>query len=130
MATLEELLGGGDHAEHADDHMDIMESRRDLRRLLFSKKVDERKQFEERLQAMVSAMEAKYNANLRADTGSIIECPVCSKKFKKATYHKVFCSNQKTHGAENCKDRYWNTVDEKRRNRAKEWAPGKGLIIP
>lgn len=122
-----ENIDNSNESERADEHLEIQESKRNLRQLIFGNKLDERKKSEERLQNMVSAMEAKYKHNLIAATGSIIECPVCSKKFKKATYHKVFCSNQKTHGPENCKDRYWNTVDERRRERAKTWASGKGL---
>lgn len=67
----------------------------------------------------VSAMRAQYDANRAAKTGSHVNCPVCGVSFKKTTYHKVFCSNQKTQrGRSSCKDQYWNTVDEKRYERA------------
>lgn len=107
-----EIDCGGDHAEHLDDQMECMES-------LASSS----------LSASISTMEVKYNKNLKAPTGTIIECPVCNKKFNKATYHKVFCSNQKTGGPDNCKDRYWNTVDEKRRFRAMTWNTSKGWFL-
>lgn len=54
-----------------------------------------------------------------AKVGEMIACPNCRKMHKKTTYHKVFCNNQKTHpGKRSCKDRYWNTVDATRTERA------------
>ena len=42
-----------------------------------------------------------YHANKDAKVGSIIECPVCHKPFKKIQYSQAFCSGE-------CKDRFWN----------------------
>lgn len=65
-------------------------------------------------------MRARYVKATNAKTGSTIACPTCGKSMKKSTYNKVFCSNGRTRGRgrSNCKDRYWNTVDEVRSERA------------
>jgi len=56
----------------------------------------------------------KRLADMEANTGSIIICPVCKKKIRKRSYQHVFCSNR---GQGNCKDAYWNTVDPSRMDR-------------
>lgn len=61
--------------------------------------------------------EKLYKIAKDAETGCTIKCPWCEKLIVKKTYHKIFCSNQKTHGKNNCKDKYWNnTQDQKRQN--------------
>lgn len=45
-----------------------------------------------------------YKTNKQAKTGTIIECPVCHKKFKKIQYSQAFCCGH-------CKDKYHNMVD-------------------
>jgi hypothetical protein len=63
-----------------------------------------------------------YEVAKAAKVGSMIACPNCKKMHKKTTYHKIFCSNQRTKpGRRNCKDRYWNTTDEVRRERAGQY---------
>lgn len=42
-----------------------------------------------------------YHDNKGAPIGTIIECPVCHKKFEKKQYSQAFCSLE-------CKDRFWN----------------------
>lgn len=64
------------------------------------------------------AMDQLYARAKAARVGSMIACPTCGKEHLKTTYHKVFCSNGKTKRGGNCKDRYWNTVDEERSERA------------
>ena len=56
-----------------------------------------------------------YDRNKSAKVGAKIHCPVCGKESIKTTYHKIFC------GRPRCKDLYWNTVDVKRRERAKRY---------
>ena len=56
-------------------------------------------------------MKTIYDASKRAKTGGTIQCPYCGNKHMKTTYHKVFCSNAKTKGRNNCKDNFWNKVD-------------------
>lgn len=51
--------------------------------------------------------------------GSWTGCPVCGKEFRKKTKHHTFCSNGRQKKGGNCKDRYWNTVDEGRKERGK-----------
>jgi hypothetical protein len=51
-----------------------------------------------------------YEAAKAAKVGSLIVCPTCQIRHTKTTYHKIFCSNAKTHGRKNCKDIYWNLV--------------------
>ena len=45
-----------------------------------------------------------YKTNKQAKTGTIIECPVCHKRFKKIQYSQAFCCGR-------CKDKYHNMVD-------------------
>ena len=45
-----------------------------------------------------------------AEVGATIQCAQCRKRITKKTYHKVFCSNARTHGRKNCKDLYHNRV--------------------
>jgi len=58
----------------------------------------------------VDHMKIMYKAANKAKVGDKIKCPYCKKKIIKTTYHKIFCSNRKTNGKENCKDYYWNAV--------------------
>jgi len=61
----------------------------------------------------------RYTVASEAKIGTTIHCPVCNKAIVKTTYHKIFCSNGKTRKGGNCKDKYWNRVDENRSFRAK-----------
>ncbi len=63
-------------------------------------------------------MRAAYQAARQAKVGSMIECPTCRREVRKRSYQQVFCSNK---GRANCKDRYWNTVDDVRTARAREF---------
>lgn len=71
----------------------------------------------------VELFKRRYEEAKNAPIGSQIVCPTCGNKHKKTTYHKIFDSNGKTKKGKgnNCKDEYWNTVDPKRRARAKEY---------
>lgn len=66
-----------------------------------------------------------YNIARQAEVGATICCPWCTKRIVKRTYNRTFCSNQRTHGRNNCKDRFWNNVSDKRRERAQEVNAGK-----
>lgn len=75
------------------------------------READRQQSFQEKRDLYTIAREAKV--------GTMIKCPNCKTLHKKTTYHKVFCSNQKTKpGRRSCKDRYWNTVDATRMERA------------
>ena len=63
-------------------------------------------------------MIARYQAARSAPNRSMIKCPTCGEEHQKTTYHKVFCSNSRTHGKNNCKDKYWNFSDMQRHMKA------------
>lgn len=70
----------------------------------------------ERLNEKINLLKSRYQKARSAKIGKIIECPVCRKKFVKEIYNKIFCSNQRNHkGSSSCKDIYWNTIDERKR---------------
>jgi len=80
---------------------------------------------DERLAERVALMKQRYLAAKGASVGSTVVCPTCGRSHTKTTYHKVFCSNQKRKTRKvkgeqktSCKDQYWNTVDDTRRERA------------
>jgi len=56
-------------------------------------------------------MKSLYDIAKAAALNSEIRCPGCGQRHFKETYQKVFCRNK---GKDNCKDHYWNTVDEVR----------------
>lgn len=58
-----------------------------------------------------------------AKVGDFVQCPACGRRFEKKSYNQVFCSNAKTKLSNNCKDRYWNTVDPKKRNNTTRISP-------
>lgn len=58
-------------------------------------------------------MREKYIINKECIVGEEIKCVVCNKLFKKKTKQQVFCGGR---GNTKCKDKYWNTVDTKKRN--------------
>lgn len=58
-----------------------------------------------------------------AKVGDIIECPGCNKDFVKKTYNQVFCNNINSKVSNNCKDKYWNTVDPRKRNNTTRISP-------
>ena len=64
--------------------------------------------------------------NERAQVGTIINCPVCNKSFRKMTYNHVFCSNgRNTKGRSSCKDTYWNCLATEKSFTENEQRAGK-----
>ena len=59
-------------------------------------------------------MQRLYNINKKLFVGDLCFCPACNTAFIKESYQQVFCKS--TSNKTKCKDRYWNTVDENRRN--------------
>jgi hypothetical protein len=57
------------------------------------------------------SMKSLYDTAKAAPVGSKILCPTCRRSHRKTSYQKIFCCNT---GRGNCKDRYWNSVDELR----------------
>jgi hypothetical protein len=69
-------------------------------------------EFEQKYDGRKKNLERRYQIARNAKVGSTISCPVCSRSIVKTTYHKVFCSNNKTlRGRSSCKDQYWNFVN-------------------
>lgn len=65
-------------------------------------------------------MKDVYNKNKSAKIGQECNCPSCGSKFIKSNYQQSFCkSKPKTQ----CKDKYWNTVDPKKRNNTTRISP-------
>jgi hypothetical protein len=58
---------------------------------------------------------AAWDRAKKAPGGSVIPCPVCHRRFRKLRWGHVFCRHK---GQGNCKDRFWNTVNDDRRERA------------
>lgn len=61
-------------------------------------------------------MAAAYQAARQTKTGSRIECPACQRELIKRSYQHVFCRSK---GKGNCKDFFWNQLDDTRLARAK-----------
>ena len=72
-------------------------------------------------QRSIADMQAAYTSAKSSAIGSQVHCPTCGKLHTKTTYHKVFCSNSRTRKGGNCKDVYWNSVDEIRAERANKY---------
>lgn len=54
----------------------------------------------------------RYKVASKAEIGTTINCPTCNKELLKNTYNRIFNSTK-------CKNKYWNTVDDVRRARAR-----------
>ena len=52
-----------------------------------------------------------------ADEGQEVICPQCKQKYTKTSPQQAFCSNGRGDERQNCKDRYWNLHDPKRKAR-------------
>jgi hypothetical protein len=82
------------------------------------------------LAQVVADMRARYAVAKAAKVGTVIECACCGKQVLKTSYQMAFCSNGKNRknqllGNNNCKDRYWNLTDDKRRGHAIDKGYGK-----
>lgn len=64
-----------------------------------------------RLHFTIRDMLDRYVAAKAAKVGTQILCPCCGKRLTKRSYQHKFCNTR-------CKDQYWNTVDDTRRERA------------
>ena len=60
-------------------------------------------------------MRLLYQRAKIAPVGAVVACPVCAKDVHKVHKGQAFCSRR---GRGNCKDRFWNTVNDERRERA------------
>lgn len=94
-------------AEALSENLDVCASEEEIIRNLIEYR--DHADFSHNKKLYLQAQEAKV--------GTEIRCPWCGKKHKKTSYQKVFCSNYKTKGKKNCKDMFWNHVDDMRRER-------------
>lgn len=69
----------------------------------------------------IDRMLNQYNKNKPIAKGGLVRCPSCNKLFVKKTPTHSFCSNGRNKKGGNCKDRFWNTVSDERRERAKAY---------
>jgi len=60
----------------------------------------------------ITKMKECYNTNKDSSKGSLCSCPSCNTEFTKGFYQQIFC---KSKPGTQCKDKYWNTVDPKKR---------------
>ena len=105
----------GNWAGDADEAADIRDDKRELTALLTTQSQE----------AKIQQSKAQYQLNKEAAVGSTIVCPSCGKKFFKALYNKLFCSNQTSSSQSNCKDLYWNSTEPKRRRRGNDFLKAK-----
>lgn len=61
-----------------------------------------------------------YKIAKGAEVGKKVFCPSCGSFFVKEHYQQAFC---KTKGGTVCKDKYWNTVDPRKRNNSTRISP-------
>lgn len=57
--------------------------------------------------------------NRLSKVGSSLVCPSCNAEFIKETYQQVFCNQ--------CKDKYWNTVDPSERKNTTRISPSSAI---
>lgn len=100
---------GSDQAEHADEAMDIVETKAEIQALMRERQVED----------SVNLARRRYSIAKAAKTGESVTCPSCAKSFQKRSYQQAFCSNK---GSGNCKDLYWNVTVPERRIRANRFA--------
>lgn len=62
----------------------------------------------------------RYRYNKSSKVGDELVCPACGTMFVKTNYQQAFC---RTKGNTVCKDKYWNTVDPKKRNNTTRISP-------
>lgn len=68
----------------------------------------------------MESIRKRYKNAKSAKVGDTCVCPSCGSKFVKTSYQQAFCkSKPKTM----CKDKYWNTVDPKKRNNTTRISP-------
>lgn len=74
----------------------------------------------------INNIRKQYQLNKSAKVGDICVCPSCSTEFKKTNYQQAFC---KTKSKSICKDKYWNTVDPKKRNNTTRISPASAMYM-
>ncbi len=117
--------------ECLDDSLDAREDLWDIQEMMFGRSARSilnggRLKAENRyyLKSNFNVENAKkaYATAKVAKVGDEIVCAFCGKRFIKKTYNMAFC---KSKGKANCKDRYWNSICGKRKERAIEFSGRK-----
>ena len=67
-----------------------------------------------------------YNKAKETKIGESCICPSCKTSFVKTNYQQVFC---KTKPKTQCKDKYWNTIDENKRNNTTRISPASLIYL-
>lgn len=65
-------------------------------------------------------MRKQYRLNKNSKIGNRCKCPSCGAEFIKSHYQQKFCKTKK---GTQCKDKYWNTVIENKRNNTERISP-------
>ena len=99
--------------------MEYMTEAQALSEIYDDERQDDFDEFYKQLGKTVSKYKARYLFAKQAKVRDKIPCPVCGRVTVKTSYQMAFCSNA---GRGNCKDKYWNTVDDQRRKRSYKYA--------
>lgn len=67
-----------------------------------------------------------YRKVKSAKVGETVVCPSCGTSFVKSSYQQAFC---KTKPKTVCKDKYWNTVDPKKRKNTTRISPASARYM-
>ena len=73
-----------------------------------------------------SKMKKQYNVNNKKVVGDSCHCASCNAEFTKTHYQQKFC---KTKTGTKCKDRYWNIVDDNKRNNITRISPASASYM-
>lgn len=68
----------------------------------------------------------QYQLNKDSKVGQECTCPSCKTKFIKTNYQQAFCKSKK---GTICKDKFWNTVDPKKRCNTTRISPSSARYI-
>lgn len=71
-------------------------------------------------------LKQRYQTNKDAKVGKECVCPSCGRIFTKTNYQQAFC---RALGGTICKDKYWNTVDPKKRNNTTRISPASAAWL-
>ncbi len=67
-----------------------------------------------------------YEKAKSAKVGDTCICPSCGAEFEKTNYQQAFCKSKE---GTICKDKYWNTVTEDKRNNSARIANAKKIKL-
>ena len=118
-ASEGESQGHFSMAEHADEWMESMEDRSEMREAVRVKSEEQKK-----LEGKELRNEAKvrYDKNKLAKVGTLINCATCNKVITKVQWQQAFCSRSRKGNKKTvCKDIFHNTQTDTRRARSQAY---------